>query len=336
MFIVSSAQDDPTVPIPVERFAFQERGNGHVIPSEFILVFEHNNIIYRYELRATTKCVIFEALYRKEVRFRYLFERTKKDDNSYELKHQDIGYAGRVTQRSNASFISSALLQNQDFAKEISEYFSHCYDNLSFWGRTGDCDTYVNNVQTAAQFYHDNSSTLRTAESLLRKFDLGVHGIKVQEFRINSSDKKEIKILVPTAEHKVDGKAYSLSLLKESRGTQCLFVLLYHILPVLEKGGVAIIDEFETGLHSHMVRAIVELFLSRETNPKGAQLIASFHTDYLLRDVLEKYQIVITEKDQEDLSTNAWRLDQMEGAPRGVDNIFSKYHAGAFGGIPNL
>jgi predicted ATPase len=105
---------------------------------------------------------------------------------------------------------------------------------------------------------------------------------------------------------------------------------------VLNSGGVAVIDEFETGLHSHMVKAIVELFYSPEINPKGAQLIANFHTDYLLQSTLEKYQIVLTEKNPDTLSTEAWRLDQVKGAARNANNHYAKYHAGVYGGIPNL
>jgi predicted ATPase len=111
---------------------------------------------------------------------------------------------------------------------------------------------------------------------------------------------------------------------------------LRYILPVLETGGVAIIDEFETGLHSHVVEYIVKLFYSPVTNPKGAQLIANFHTDYLLQTALEKYQIILTEKDPDSQSTDAWRLDTVKGLARNANNHYAKYHAGAYGAIPNL
>lgn len=105
---------------------------------------------------------------------------------------------------------------------------------------------------------------------------------------------------------------------------------------MLRSGGVAVIDEFETGLHSHMVKAIVELFYSRESNPKGAQLIANSHTDYLRQTTCGKYQIVLTAKNPDTLSTEAWRLDQVKGAARNANNHYAKYHVGAYGGIPNL
>ena len=143
-------------------------------------------------------------------------------------------------------------------------------------------------------------------------------------------------MLLPMAKHQVNGHDYRRPLMAEWRGTQALFVLLRYILPVLETGGVAVIDEFETGLHSHVVKYVVELFYSKKTNPKGAQLIANFHTDYLLQSTLEKYQIVFTEKDPDTQSTEAWRLDKVKGVARNANNHYAKYHAGAYGGIPNL
>ena len=45
--------------------------------------------------------------------------------------------------------------------------------------------------------------------------------------------------------HENAGKEYVRVLMQESRGTQALFVLLRYLLPVLENGGTAFIDEFE-------------------------------------------------------------------------------------------
>ena len=92
---------------------------------------------------------------------------------------------------------------------------------------------------------------------------------------------------------------------------------------------VGMVDRIE-----NMVAAVIDLFFNPATNPKGAQLIATFHTDYLLRDKLHKYQIYFVEKDDR-LNSTAYRLDSVKGV-RNVDNIYEKYHAGAYGGIPSL
>jgi hypothetical protein len=75
------------------------------------------------------------------------------------------------------------------------------------------------------------------------------------------------------------------------------------------------------------------MFYSRRTNPRQAQLVFTCHSDYLLTE-LEKYQIILVEKDP-CLVSHAWRLDQMQGI-RASENIHAKYHAGAYGAIPDL
>ena len=170
--------------------------------------------------------------------------------------------------------------------------------------------------------------------SLLSEFDLGLSAVTVSVEKVLGPEGKEEEYTFPYGVHELGGKKYFRFLTQESRGTQALFVLLRYLLPVLENGGTAFIDEFESGLHPHMVRRIIELFFNPATNPKQAQLIATFHTDFLLRDTLHKYQIYFAEKG-EDLVTDVYRLDAIKGV-RNIDNIYDKYHAGAYGGMPCL
>ena len=337
-FILSSASTKPDEPLPVEGFAFVESTEGaDPEPIYFCLEFEFDGHLYRYELELNSKRVLAESLHRKDQRFRYLFERTWDDAlGSYHFKAQDIGPAKHITLRENASFLASAVLQQHGEALRFSGYFQNLYVNIYARGRLPTHDPEDMNVFQAARFYEKHTELLQSAESHLIRADLGIAKLKIEEARFLNPDGKEEKTPFPVVEHQVSGKAYLRPLLEESRGTQSLFVLLRYILPVLHSGGVAVIDEFETGLHSHMVKAIVELFYSPDSNPKGAQLIANFHTDYLLQSTLEKYQIVLTEKNPDTLTTEAWRLDQVKGAARNANNHYAKYHAGAYGGIPNL
>jgi predicted ATPase len=102
---------------------------------------------------------------------------------------------------------------------------------------------------------------------------------------------------------------------------------------VLKTGGIAFIDEFELGLHSHMIPVLIDLFYAKKHNEKGAQLIFTCHADYVLTQ-LEKYQIQLVEKDENGVSTT-YRLDEVKGV-RNVDNLYAKYHSGAYGGIPDF
>lgn len=332
-FIIESARSKPGSALLCETFAFQDTASGE--PLGLSLEFEHNAGEYRYELHVLGDRVIHEALFRKKTRFSYLFERTWDEAmGDYLFKSQDIGPAAHVPQRENASWLSSALLQEHPLALSLRPFFDSFHGNLGHQGRMPIHDAEAINVLQATEFYHTTPGTLRAVADLMSGFDLGLRDIRIKHTKNVGADGKEYEMAIPLAVHSVAGREYARALFQESRGTQALFVLLRHLLPVLESGGIAFIDEFESGLHPHMVAAVLDLFFNPATNPKGAQLIATFHSDYLLRDKLHKYQIYLVEKD-DDLTSTAYRLDSVRGV-RNVDNLYEKYHAGAYGGIPAL
>jgi predicted ATPase len=104
------------------------------------------------------------------------------------------------------------------------------------------------------------------------------------------------------------------------------------ILPVLERGGVAIIDEIDNDLHPHLLPHLIDLFKFEHTNPHQAQLIFSCHTPEVL-NILKKHQIYLVQKENQE--SEAWRLDEVVGV-RADDNLYAKYMAGAFDAVPNV
>lgn len=332
-FILESASTKPGSAILYETFAFQPGPSDSTTRLE--LEFEFGGGIYRYELELLGNLVLREALFRKKTRFSFLFERVwNVASGEYEFKSQDIGSAASVPLRHNASWLSSALLQEHELALRLRPFFESIDGNLGPSGRLPIHDAEMVNLLNAADYYEDSPATLAKVSSLLSSFDLGLSSVRIERTKTLGPDGKEREFAFPVGIHQVNGHEYVRVLMQESRGTQALFVLLRYLLPVLETGGIAFIDEFESGLHPHMVRAVIDLFFNPASNPNKAQLIATFHTDFLLRDTLHKYQIYLVEKD-ENLHSNAYRLDSMRGV-RNVDNLYEKYHAGAFGGIPAL
>jgi len=119
----------------------------------------------------------------------------------------------------------------------------------------------------------------------------------------------------------------------ESSGTKQLFILFKTILQVLDRGGIAILDELDVSLHPDIIAALFDLFSQTETNPHNAQFIFSTHSHGILSK-LDKYQIILTEKNSK-CGSEAWRLDEMENV-RADDNYYSKYIAGAYGAVPQI
>ncbi len=330
----SASQAQPDKSLKPLGFSFTDC----VEDNTFLFIeFGMQNDYYRYELELDTERVQREALYRKKVSNNYIFERIwNSSEKKYLLKHkkEDFGKIDTLlAQRHNASLISVALLLEHPLALQIDQFFNGFYGIFSQAGRTERHDPHVDNILQTAEFFEEHHDLFKWVNTRLSHFDLGLDNIRIVTGKIiNEEGEEEVRNL-PRGVHIIDGKKYELPFFLESRGTQALFVLLRYILPVLKNGGLAYIDEFELGLHSHMIPRLIDLFYASKHNEKNAQLIFSTHSDYMIQR-LEKYQIVLTEKDDEGVS-ETFRLDDIGGV-RNDENHYSKYHAGAYGGIPRI
>jgi hypothetical protein len=122
---------------------------------------------------------------------------------------------------------------------------------------------------------------------------------------------------------------------QESEGTRKLFALSGPLLTALASGTPLVADEFDARLHPLMTRKLVELFNSRRTNPRGAQLIFTTQDANLLDNRLfRRDQIWFTEKDRQG-ATHLYSLAEFRGVRN--DASFGKdYIKGRYGAIPFL
>lgn len=329
-FILHSAQSKPDDPIAAGDMSFLFTNTRDLV-TDLFLEFEMGGDHYRYDLSLTADRVLKEFLQVKKTRFATVFERTW-GGQAYQSKVPGFGEnASHVPQRQNASFISTALLLENQVARQFDRFFSTCYGNLCHIGRSEQHDPHVGNLLATAGFFEEHRDHLDWVNQRLANFDLGLNGIAMEKAKFLNPEGKETETSMPFGVHRHAGKEYRLPLFQESRGTQALFVLLRYILPVLKSGGIAFIDEFEMGLHSHMIPVLVDLFYTRKHNEKGAQLIFTCHADYILTQ-LEKYHIQLVQKNEHGVSST-YRLDEVKGV-RNVDNLYAKYHTGTYGGIP--
>ena len=100
---------------------------------------------------------------------------------------------------------------------------------------------------------------------------------------------------------------------QESEGTRKLFSLSGPLLAALGGGTPFVADEFDARLHPIMTRKLVELFNSRRTNPRSAQLIFTTQDANLLDNRLfRRDQIWFTEKDRFG-ATHLYSLAEFKG-----------------------
>ncbi len=120
---------------------------------------------------------------------------------------------------------------------------------------------------------------------------------------------------------------------KESKGTKTLISLLIPALEALAQGSVLVIDELDTSLHPSLAHAFVSLFVNKESNPHGAQLIFSTHDPVLIGSgLLHHDEIWMTDKSEEG-KTQFTPL--LEFNLRSRDDIEKAYRLGRLGGVPS-
>lgn len=291
--------------------------------------------LWRYVLRLTPERVLLEALYQQKVKghFSYVFVREwDAAAQRYAVRQQGFGMAPAEARkvRPNASLVATAAQYGVPLALQFQSL--NVQSNVVAIGRMA--FRAENDLPAAADFYAGDSAARDQMVALLKAWDLGLSGVELRELTRQQAGHEPVSFWFPFGLHTDrDGQAHALSFLEESSGTQSAFVLLSRLLPVLNHGGLAVIDEFENDLHPHMLEPILDLFANPQTNPHGAQILFTCHAMEVL-NVLHKSLVMLVEKGP-DCESTAWRMDAIKGL-RNDDNFYAKYMAGAYGAVPQL
>ena len=100
----------------------------------------------------------------------------------------------------------------------------------------------------------------------------------------------------------------------------------------LDEGTPVIMDELDASLHTHAGEAVLSLFCSVGSNPKGAQLLATTHDTNLMRSSsLRRDQLWFTQKDAKGV-TEIYPLTDFK--TRWGDNFELGYLQGRYGAVP--
>jgi AAA15 family ATPase/GTPase len=335
--IVDSFNSKPNEPIVVQPFAFGEAGN---IPIELSVVFEINEKVYTYSFVLTKQKILSEELEltsfaNVKKSSKKIFSRTWNVAKArYEFEDTNFNLPKEFENllRTNASVIGTADRLNHAESQIISKFWDGIQTNVIEAGWIGDhlLPNSTQQLMETLDFYSEpeNQALKEQAEKLLSRFDLGLKGFLIKKEKRENSFFVNVNVA-----HSFDGHEQMMPLQYESSGTKQLFVLLRSILVALASGSIAVLDEFDVNLHPEIVIAIFDLFVQPETNLKNAQLLLSTHS-HLLLSRLDKYQIVLVEKNEKGVS-EVWRLDEVTGV-RADENYYAKYITGAYGAVPKI
>ena len=295
-------------------------------PSYFEVEFYIEEQLYKFSLKLDQKRVLLETLehhFNQDINMLYS-RKYNPSKNAYTFDVADNlevenDFINRV--RPNASVISTGSQFNYDKFHQIKSYWDHIIFSPSF------------DVFQTSHFYFKNKYYFDNVKEYLKKLDLGLSDITIRKTEERTSKNKIDTGYFPDGVHKHRSKEFKILFTHESTGTQKLYEMFSMILPALDTGSLCVMDEIESSLHPEMLSFICDLFVSEESNPKGAQLLCTTHAPTLVNE-LSKYQIFLTEKN-ENCESEIYRLDDVEGI-QPDDNLLGKYLAGAYGGVPEI
>ena len=288
--------------------------------TEHGLDVEHG--LYRYELEldvvdGTPVSVRLEALRQKPFgkgKWQRVFERVGGDVQGSKT-FAISGYRHLLnTLKPNVSVISSFAQFGHPTAELFADIARTVYSNI---GRQVLGDEGILNI------FRQSSDLINRVTRDLNRIDVGIEGMRFVDTPAG-----------PLAMFKHSGLALEMPWQLQSDGTRSFIRAFPYLALALERGGVAILDEFDTMIHAMVLPDILRWFYDKQVrNQEDAQAWISVHSASLLDDLV-KEQVILCEKDALG-RTHVFSLMDVK-AVRRDENLYKKYLSGAFGALPHI
>lgn len=341
-------------PLPFDPFRL---GDSIEPTTTFEVAVRFGEIRFDYEFTFDAARIHHERLLSwPKGRQRVLFERRTDEPDPWYFGDSLTGSNQALAKatRDDALFLSTAKLLNHEVLAPIQQDLVTLIRSVGVEDSRGLLERTLESIQK-------EPALLNRVAGLLARADLGVVALEIQEdeqakliresaqrlfdsipqssdqgiqFKLDSG----VSTLVPSLRHSGSRGGVILPFSAESVGTKNFIGLLGPVLESLATGGVLVIDEIDTSLHSRLVNELVRLFQSPASNPNQAQLLLSTHDVTVIMntgdyDVLDRDQIWFVEKDP-DGSSAVYPLTQFKAR---AGEVFSRYYLmDRYGAIPGI
>ena len=338
MVLFSQTRGDPSGGVP--RYAFRLDASYPDRPTRFEIDFIRDGVRYHYGFEANDTAFLSEWLYAiPKSHRRTLFEREGSEFHfGRELKGRNNVIAGLT--RTNSLFLSAAAQNSHEQLTIVFDFFValDCLMSIEpssgFWLGNEDMDPrvidFLGKIGTGiCDCRRKDTEPPEESRAALLEVLSAVRKLTNAPVDLNESGKQ---VTLEFAHESQDGEHVYLDLGMESAGTQRLLVILSLAFRALDKGALLVIDELDVSLHTLASASVLRLFCSPESNPKGAQLIATTHDINLMRWAgLRRDQLWFTEKDSAG-ATLLYPLTDIR--TRRSDDIAKGYLQGRYGAVP--
>ena len=347
-FVLTSSRDSQKGdPIQVEPFLLSTETNSK--PTEFEIIFIFKKQLFRYGFEVDSKRVVAEWLY-----FRPLTKEIElfvRDGQQFTFHERKFAKGGRIAKdkmvRENALMLSVAAQFNEEIAGSVIDWFKR-FKIISALEPEGYKSYSMNSLKDSVkkQKILDmlNKADINISDLVLQPVDASQlpKGMPIEFKNIilqKLGDGKSDLMALNTIHQVFDKENNAVAKLQfnmdsaESSGTNQFFALTGPIIDVIENGYVLAVDELDSKLHPNLVAKIIEIFNSKELNPKNAQLVFNTHdTNLLSADIFRRDQIWFVEKDRFGAASLYSLADYKE--VRKEENFENNYIKGKYGAIP--
>lgn len=332
--------------LPFDPFALDTISSGKT--TFFEIQFISRDRVYRYGFEYTSTEITSEWLYEKSSYFtdeKELFIRSA-DEIEVSGEYFQEGVGKEELTNSNRLFLSLVAQLKGEISNALMEWFATCnslsgIDSERYEGFT-------------LRMFKEHLAGADEAQALFKSLQLGFSRFSVNTAsnfskedldslpdNLRESVEKDLaegKIVEATTSHPIyddQGKVVAerdfLKDKMESEGTKKVIELSGPLFDTLMSGKTLIVDELDSKLHPLLTRNIVLLFMDKESNRVGAQLIFATHdTNLLDTSILRRDQIWFAEKDQSE-ATDIYSLVEFQNSG---DDVEKNYIRGRYGAIP--
>lgn len=328
--LLSSVKLNPKDKLDAEPFSLDLTSSSE--PTSFEIQFTLNGSKFRYGFDYTSEMIISEWLYEKRPGERE-FELFLRIGNEFKISKTRFseGIGKQDSTPANRLFVSLVAQLNGKVSQSILDWFSYIEYISGLYN-----DAYIG--KTLTMVYEENNGYLEVL-NFLGQSQLGFNGLAITKdsSREKPLEAKSVHNIYDKEGNIVDKRQFLIEDM-ESEGTKTMIEIAGPIVDAIRLGQILIVDELDAKLHPFLTRKIISMFMDKNINKKGAQLIFATHDTNLLNiQYLRRDQIWFTEKDKTD-STELYSLvefrDEAGNKVRNDRNIEKDYINGRYGAIP--
>ena len=228
---------------------------------------------------------------------------------------------------------------NKEIVSNIYEWFAekfialYAFDESKLQIKMNAIEDNVETKKITSKINYSNE----VFDKIIENADFGPQKIR---FKINEKD-SSIKIVSKYVIKSETNTILSTNIRNmESKGTIKLIEFIIPFIEALIKGSTLIIDEFDASLHPEIVIGIIKVFINKDINKNGAQLIFNTHSPiYLNKNIFRRDEIYFVSKDPNNYESIIYKLSDIKvdgKVIRSDEEYMKNYLTGKYGALPYI